>query len=131
MFQRTWQFIEDGGEKSEVVIPRGKGEVGSWHVTICLEDTAGSGLALPPSALLRDKPDTDTHVWLSRASENATKAEHLGCIPLGRCRTVGAEAPPDNACLLLALGLPNPALQALCKLITASETGEQLISRVS
>ncbi|XP_062038780.1 tetratricopeptide repeat protein 28 isoform X3 [Lepus europaeus] len=27
------------------------------------------------------------------------------------------------------LGLPNPALQALCKLITASETGEQLISR--
>jgi len=27
--------------------------------------------------------------------------------------------------------LPNPALQALCKLITASETGEQLISRVS
>ncbi|NXR29444.1 TTC28 protein, partial [Cinclus mexicanus] len=29
------------------------------------------------------------------------------------------------------LGLPNPALQALCKLITASETGEQLISRVS
>ncbi|NXO69818.1 TTC28 protein, partial [Phainopepla nitens] len=29
------------------------------------------------------------------------------------------------------LGLPNPALQALCKLITASETGEQLINRVS
>uniref|UniRef100_A0A8C9KB75 Tetratricopeptide repeat protein 28 n=1 Tax=Panthera tigris altaica TaxID=74533 RepID=A0A8C9KB75_PANTA len=29
------------------------------------------------------------------------------------------------------LGLPNPALQALCKLITASETGEQLISRGS
>eukprot|EP00069_Balaena_mysticetus_P012941 bmy_07991T0 len=28
------------------------------------------------------------------------------------------------------LGLPNPALQALCKLITASETGEQLISRL-
>lgn len=28
-------------------------------------------------------------------------------------------------------GLPNPALQALCKLITASETGEQLINRVS
>ncbi|XP_017669560.1 PREDICTED: tetratricopeptide repeat protein 28 isoform X7 [Lepidothrix coronata] len=27
------------------------------------------------------------------------------------------------------LGLPNPALQALCKLITASETGEQLINR--
>ncbi|KAG9262977.1 tetratricopeptide repeat protein 28-like [Astyanax mexicanus] len=27
------------------------------------------------------------------------------------------------------LGLPPPALQALCKLITASETGEQLISR--
>nr|XP_028566909.1 LOW QUALITY PROTEIN: tetratricopeptide repeat protein 28 [Podarcis muralis] len=27
------------------------------------------------------------------------------------------------------LGLPNAALQALCKLITASETGEQLISR--
>ncbi|XP_030074423.1 tetratricopeptide repeat protein 28 [Microcaecilia unicolor] len=27
------------------------------------------------------------------------------------------------------LGLPHPALQALCKLITASETGEQLISR--
>ncbi|OPJ74905.1 tetratricopeptide repeat protein 28 isoform C [Patagioenas fasciata monilis] len=28
------------------------------------------------------------------------------------------------------LGLPNPALQALCKLITASETGEQLINRL-
>ncbi|KAM6155127.1 tetratricopeptide repeat protein 28 isoform 1-T1 [Rhynchocyon petersi] len=28
------------------------------------------------------------------------------------------------------LGLPNPALQALCKLITASETGEQLVSRL-
>nr|XP_005990307.1 PREDICTED: tetratricopeptide repeat protein 28 [Latimeria chalumnae] len=28
------------------------------------------------------------------------------------------------------LGLPHPALQALCKLITASETGEQLISRL-
>ncbi|XP_063171659.1 tetratricopeptide repeat protein 28 isoform X2 [Candoia aspera] len=28
------------------------------------------------------------------------------------------------------LGLPNTALQALCKLITASETGEQLISRL-
>ncbi|XP_060048527.1 tetratricopeptide repeat protein 28 isoform X2 [Erinaceus europaeus] len=28
------------------------------------------------------------------------------------------------------LGLPNPALQALCKLIAASETGEQLISRL-
>uniref|UniRef100_W5MM59 Tetratricopeptide repeat protein 28 n=1 Tax=Lepisosteus oculatus TaxID=7918 RepID=W5MM59_LEPOC len=27
------------------------------------------------------------------------------------------------------LGLPHPALQALCKLITASETGEQLINR--
>ncbi|XP_075390880.1 tetratricopeptide repeat protein 28 isoform X2 [Tenrec ecaudatus] len=27
------------------------------------------------------------------------------------------------------LGLPNPALQALCKLLTASESGEQLISR--
>lgn len=40
-------------------------------------------------------------------------------------------APPDDARLLLAVGLPNPALQALCKLITASETGEQLISRVS
>lgn len=40
-------------------------------------------------------------------------------------------APLDDARLLLAVGLPNPALQALCKLITASETGEQLISRVS
>lgn len=40
-------------------------------------------------------------------------------------------APPDDARFLLAVGLPNPALQALCKLITASETGEQLISRVS
>uniref|UniRef100_A0A8C4YXE9 Tetratricopeptide repeat domain 28 n=1 Tax=Gadus morhua TaxID=8049 RepID=A0A8C4YXE9_GADMO len=29
------------------------------------------------------------------------------------------------------LGLPPPALQALCKLITASEAGEQLINRVS
>ncbi|XP_075390881.1 tetratricopeptide repeat protein 28 isoform X3 [Tenrec ecaudatus] len=28
------------------------------------------------------------------------------------------------------LGLPNPALQALCKLLTASESGEQLISRL-
>ncbi|CAB1321862.1 unnamed protein product, partial [Coregonus sp. 'balchen'] len=28
------------------------------------------------------------------------------------------------------LGLPPPALQALCKLITASEAGEQLINRV-
>lgn len=27
-------------------------------------------------------------------------------------------------------GLPPPALQALCKLITASEAGEQLINRV-
>lgn len=47
-------------------------------------------------------------------------------------RTVGSEVPLDNIYLpLLGLGLPNPALQALCKLITASETGEQLISRVS
>lgn len=44
---------------------------------------------------------------------------------------MGAEVPLDNIHLLLGLGLPNPALQALCKLITASETGEQLISRVS
>lgn len=46
-------------------------------------------------------------------------------------RTVGSEIPLNNTHLPLGLGLPNPALQALCKLITASETGEQLISRVS
>nr|XP_044988272.1 tetratricopeptide repeat protein 28 isoform X3 [Jaculus jaculus] len=34
-----------------------------------------------------------------------------------------------SSALQALLGLPNPALQALCKLITASETGEQLISR--
>ncbi|XP_051032374.1 tetratricopeptide repeat protein 28 isoform X3 [Phodopus roborovskii] len=34
-----------------------------------------------------------------------------------------------SSTLQALLGLPNPALQALCKLITASETGEQLISR--
>lgn len=44
---------------------------------------------------------------------------------------MSAEALLGNTHLLLGLGLPNPALQALCKLITASETGEQLISRVS
>lgn len=44
---------------------------------------------------------------------------------------MGAGAPLGDTRLLLTLGLPNPALQALCKLITASETGEQLISRVS
>lgn len=54
----------------------------------------------------------------------------LGFFPW-ESRTVGAKAPLDNTHLLLGLGLPNPALQALCKLITASETGEQLISRVS
>lgn len=32
--------------------------------------------------------------------------------------------------LTISVGLPPPALQALCKLITASETGEQLINRV-
>ncbi|XP_026995435.1 tetratricopeptide repeat protein 28 isoform X2 [Tachysurus fulvidraco] len=35
-----------------------------------------------------------------------------------------------SATLQSLLGLPPPALQALCKLITASETGEQLISRL-
>lgn len=35
-----------------------------------------------------------------------------------------------SSTLQALLGLPNPALQALCKLITASETGEQLISRL-
>lgn len=55
----------------------------------------------------------------------------LDSFPWGGSRTVGAKAPLDNTRLLLGLGLPNPALQALCKLITASETGEQLISRVS
>lgn len=44
---------------------------------------------------------------------------------------MGARAPLGDTRLLLGVGLPNPALQALCKLITASETGEQLISRVS
>ncbi|KAJ8332251.1 hypothetical protein SKAU_G00427960 [Synaphobranchus kaupii] len=34
-----------------------------------------------------------------------------------------------SATLQSLLGLPPPALQALCKLITASETGEQLINR--
>lgn len=38
----------------------------------------------------------------------------------------------NNRCFCSCFsGLPNPALQALCKLITASETGEQLINRVS
>lgn len=38
----------------------------------------------------------------------------------------------SNPCVCCCFsGLPNPALQALCKLITASETGEQLINRVS
>lgn len=54
----------------------------------------------------------------------------LGSFPWEGSRTVGAKTPLDNT-HLLGLGLPNPALQALCKLITASETGEQLISRVS
>lgn len=44
---------------------------------------------------------------------------------------MGTEFPLNNFHPCLGLGLPNPALQALCKLITASETGEQLISRVS
>jgi hypothetical protein len=43
----------------------------------------------------------------------------------------GAEAPPSNPAPPSCPGLPTPALHALCKLITASETGEQLISRVS
>lgn len=56
----------------------------------------------------------------------------LDSFPWGDSRTVGAQAPLANSHLFLpGLGLPNPALQALCKLITASETGEQLISRVS
>lgn len=55
----------------------------------------------------------------------------LGSFPWEGSRTVGVKTPLDNTHLLLGLGLPNPALQALCKLITASETGEQLISRVS
>lgn len=32
--------------------------------------------------------------------------------------------------MIYSSGLPPPALQALCKLIAASEAGEQLINRV-
>lgn len=51
----------------------------------------------------------------------------------GQANHPQCRAPGTHSLLLLCLGsgLPNPALQALCKLITASETGEQLISRVS
>lgn len=89
---------------------------------MCPSWRTAAGLGLPPPTFLRD------HSLLFQIRHGLSV---LGSFPWEGSRTAGAETPLDNTHLLLGLGLPNPALQALCKLITASETGEQLISRVS
>lgn len=96
------------------------GRAGSWDC----DHTRGRLAFLQGPSLFSPVRHRPTHLAVLSFC-NATDVE---CLRLGAregSRAVG------NTVLLLRLGLPNPALQALCKLITASETGEQLISRVS
>lgn len=106
---------------------------GPGSVTAHLEGCSRVGMAPAPPAFLGDH-SLLSQTWMCRSGG-----------PEGhRCRAFWAFSPgkavglwvqsslwANTSLLLLGLGLPTPALQALCKLITASETGEQLISRVS
>lgn len=109
-------------------------DMGPGNVTVYLEDCSSQDWLLPPPAFLRPVSPFLSRAWMHTSG----CPKLLKCHPCERVldsflcedKTVCAKAPLDNT-YLLGLGLPNPALQALCKLITASETGEQLISRVS
>ncbi|XP_012863333.1 tetratricopeptide repeat protein 28 [Echinops telfairi] len=105
--------------------------VGDSSPVWALQGRSRAGLrgVYPKESLLTAPPSVG---WRADCPSESGMAPALALATGDPCRPEtgcsGVSPGPANTCPSRP-GLPNPALQALCKLLTASESGEQLISR--